>query len=120
MRSLTSSTSAHHARCALARGGIGKSLSDRLTGLADGLALKESRYAQGDSPHLLGPPLLASWRELSGFAGILTSASAAFALTDDQPRSIRAISVILGRYAHAGANHPPLDAPQSALAHRKR
>lgn len=30
-----------------------------LTGLADGLALKESRYARGDSPHLLVPPPLA-------------------------------------------------------------
>lgn len=30
-----------------------------LTGLADGLALKELRYAEitGDSPRLLGPPL---------------------------------------------------------------
>jgi hypothetical protein len=48
--------------------GASLSLSVRLTGLADGLALKELRYAQGDSPHLLGPPLLAYSRELSGLA----------------------------------------------------
>ena len=49
-----------------------------LTGLADGLALKELRYAEmtGDSPRLLGPPLPSAVRT-AGNSAVCTFATVA-------------------------------------------
>ena len=54
------------------------SLSLVLTGLADGLALKELRYAEmtGDSPRLLGPPLPSAVRT-TGNSAVCTFATVA-------------------------------------------